>query len=77
MIDTVSFRRSLICNFIFLLALEEKELVNLLPLEKHCGENNQEHIEGHFEVDLLERDSLSVQVLLATLVRGYKEAHDC
>ena len=55
-------------------ALEVEHFVGLLPAEEDRGEDDEEHVEGDLEVDLLPSDRLFVHVL-HSVVRGDNEAH--
>ena len=57
-----------------LCALEVEHFVGLLPAEQDRGDDDEEHVEGDLEVDLLPGDRLLVNVQLS-VVRGDDEAH--
>ena len=55
-------------------ALEIEHFVGLLPAEEDRGDDDEEHVEGDLEVDLLPSDCLFVHVF-HSVVRGDDEAH--
>lgn len=56
-------------------ALQVVHLVGFLPAEEDGGDDDEEHVEGHLEVDLLLGHGLVI-LILVRLVRAHDEAHD-